>query len=201
MEKTLVLATHNKNKLREYRELLEPLGYKVLSESDMLITAEPEETGKTYKENALIKAQALRKVVPYPVIADDSGIEISALGEHFPGLHSARWAEEIGHGDYLIVDQHVIDLLTKAKDRSASYHCAICLLENSDSKPRFFEGICEGHILKKITGSNGFGYDPIFHYDQGDLDFGTCSEEEKNAVSHRAMAFQKLVAYLSTLAK
>jgi XTP/dITP diphosphohydrolase len=201
MEKILVLATHNKNKVREYKELLEPLGYKVLSASDMLINQDPEETGTTYEENSYIKAKALRNVVPYPVIADDSGIEIKALGEHFPGLHSARWANEIAQGDYAIVDQHVLDLLKETKDRSAEYHCCICLLENSDSKPLYFEGVCKGHILHAITGNNGFGYDPIFHEDEHNLDFGACSEEEKNAVSHRAKAFKKLVKYLSTSAK
>lgn len=201
MEKIFVLATHNKNKVREYRELLEPLGYKILSASDMLIENEPEENGSTYRENSYIKARALRNVVPYPVIADDSGIEIAALGEHFPGLHSARWAEEIAHGDYAKVDQHVLDLLKNKSNRDAEYHCCICLLENSDSEPLYFEGVCEGHILKKITGNNGFGYDPIFHENAHNLDFGTCSEDEKNAISHRAKAFAKLKDYLASLAK
>jgi XTP/dITP diphosphohydrolase len=201
MQHTLVLATHNPNKVKEYQELLSPLGYKVLSAKDLGIVDEPEENGTTYQENSFIKAKALRSKVPYPVIADDSGIEIAALGEHFPGLYSARWAKEIGNGDYAVVDQKVIQMLQGAKDRSAAYHCCICLLENITRKPHFFEGICSGHILTEMKGNHGFGYDPIFHDDEDNLDFGLCSEDEKNAVSHRAKAFQKLSAYLATSKK
>jgi XTP/dITP diphosphohydrolase len=196
MKKQIVIATHNKNKLREYRELLEPLGYVCYGASDLNITSEPEETGTTYAENAYIKAKALRALVDWPVISDDSGIEIAALGNHFPGIHSARWAASISP-DYKIVDQKVIEMMAGKKNRSAEYHCCICLLEEKEGEPRYFEGVCQGHILEKVTGSHGFGYDPIFHYDAGNLDFGVCSEEEKNAVSHRAIASTKLVVYLS----
>jgi XTP/dITP diphosphohydrolase len=196
MKKQIVIATHNKNKLREYRELLEPLGYVCYGANDLNITSEPEETGTTYAENAYIKAQALRALVDWPVISDDSGIEIAALGKHFPGIHSARWAASISP-DYKIVDQKVIEMMTGVAERSAEYHCCICLLEEKNGEPRYFEGVCKGHILEKVTGSNGFGYDPIFHYDAGNLDFGVCSEAEKNAVSHRAIASAKLVVYLS----
>jgi XTP/dITP diphosphohydrolase len=197
MNNEIVLATHNANKVREYRELLAPLGYLIYSSKDLNITEEPVEDGKTYRENAYIKAKALRSLVKWPVIADDSGIEIKALGDHFPGIFSARYAEEIGQNDYAVVDRLVLEKMKNAKDRSAEYHCCICLLENIDSKPLYFEGICKGHILTEVKGSHGFGYDPIFHYDEGNLDFGACSEDEKNAVSHRARALQKLVVYLS----
>jgi XTP/dITP diphosphohydrolase len=197
MNKEIVLATHNANKVREYRELLAPLGYLIYSSKDLNITEEPVEDGKTYRENAYIKAKALRSLVKWPVIADDSGIEIKALGEHFPGIYSARYAETIGQSDYAVVDRLVLEKMKDAKDRSAEYHCCICLLENVDSKPLYFEGVCQGRILTEVKGSHGFGYDPIFHYDEGNLDFGTCSEDEKNAVSHRARALQKLVVYLS----
>ena len=197
MNKEIVLASHNLDKVREYRELLAPLGYVVYSSKDLNIDEEPLEDGATYAENAYIKAKALRAQVRWPVIADDSGIEIAALGPHFPGIKSARWAKEIANGDYRIVDQKVIELLRNAPDRSAAYHCCICLLENIASKPLYFEGVCSGRILEEIKGTNGFGYDPIFHDDNENLDFGVCSEEEKNAVSHRAKALQKLVVYLA----
>jgi len=197
MNKEIVLATHNANKVREYRELLAPLGYVIYSAKDLNITEEPVEDGKTYADNAYIKAKALRSLVKWPVIADDSGIEIKALGEHFPGIYSARYAKEIANGDYAVATQKVIGFLKDATDRAAEYHCCICLLENIDSKPLFFEGVCKGHILAEIKGNHGFGYDPIFHYDEGNLDFGLCSEEEKNRVSHRARALQKLVVYLA----
>ncbi|MCH4210748.1 MAG: RdgB/HAM1 family non-canonical purine NTP pyrophosphatase [Bacilli bacterium] len=196
LNQEIVLATHNKNKLREYRELLSPLGYIVMGQSDLNITEEPVENGLTYEENALIKAKFLFSIVHRPVISDDSGIEIKALGEHFPGVHSARYAASIS-SDYGIVDQKVLDLMKDAKDRSAEYHCCICLIEKEGAKPLFFNGVCKGHILEEKKGHNGFGYDPIFHYDEGNLDFGVCSEEEKNAVSHRAIAFRKLLVYLS----
>ncbi len=196
MSKELVLATHNKDKIREYRELLVPLGYVLYSAKDLNISAEVEETGKTYSENALIKAKALRKLVKWPVIADDSGLEIRALG-NFPGLHSARFAESLG-GNYAVVDREILRRMENATDRYAAYHCCICLLEKTDSKPLFFEGLCEGSILPEIKGTHGFGYDPIFRYDKGDLNFGECSEEQKNAVSHRAIALGKLVIFLAS---
>jgi XTP/dITP diphosphohydrolase len=197
MKKQLALATHNKNKLREFRELLEPLGYLVYSASDLNILEEPVEDGLTYADNALIKAKALRSQVPWPVIADVSGIEIHALGAHFPGVLSARYVENIAHGDYHLANQMILEMMKDASDRSAEYHCCICLLEKPEAKPLFFEGVCKGHILTAAKGTHGFGYDPIFHADAADLDFGVCSEEEKNRVSHRAEAFRKLIVYLS----
>ncbi|MCR4562085.1 MAG: RdgB/HAM1 family non-canonical purine NTP pyrophosphatase [Bacilli bacterium] len=196
MNKQIVLATHNKHKLREYREILAPLGYVIYSASDLNIDEEPEEVGTTYRENAYIKAKALRKMVKWPVIADDSGIEIKALGEHFPGVHSSRYAKSISD-EYAVVGRHVIGLLKDAEDRSAEYHCCICLLEEEDSKPLYFEGICKGHILEERKGESGFGFDPIFHCDEANLDFGLCTEEEKNKVSHRAKALQRLMLYLT----
>lgn len=198
MSKTLVLASHNSNKLREFKELLNPLGYGVISAGELGIFAEPEETGNSYAENALIKAKALRSLVDYPVLADDSGIEIAALGEHFPGIYSARYCAKEAQGDYHKMDALLIQKLQGVSNRAAAYHCCICLLEEKDGEPRYFEGICPGHILEQVKGNHGFGYDPIFHYDEGNLDFGVCSEEEKNAVSHRARAFQKLIAYLTS---
>jgi XTP/dITP diphosphohydrolase len=171
------------------------LGYVLYSAKDLNIFAEPVETGKTYAANAYIKAKALRELVKWPVIADDSGLEIKALGD-FPGLFSARFAESLG-GDYKIVDKEILRRMEGHKDRSAAYRCCICLLEKRDSKPLFFEGVCEGSILHEIKGTKGFGYDPIFRCDKSGINFGECSEEEKNAVSHRAAALKKLVMYLA----
>lgn len=196
--KTLLIATHNRNKIREYAEILAPLGYEVKSPADYGITEEAEENGKDYRENAYAKAKFIADRLKMPVIADDSGIEIKALGEHFPGIHSARWAKTISpSGDYHVVNQHVLELLKGAKDRSAEYHCCIVLLRHPDDAPLYYEGVCKGHILEEIKGSHGFGYDPIFHYDAGNLDFGMCSDEEKNRVSHRGKATRELLAFLS----
>jgi XTP/dITP diphosphohydrolase len=138
----------------------------------------------------------MAELVDWPVIADDSGIEIEALGEHFPGVHTARFAKSLSE-DYSIVLMKILAMMKGVSNRKASYHCCICYYDKKVGKPLFFEGVCEGSILEEVKGNNGFGYDPIFHYDKGNLDFGLASEEEKNKVSHRAMALKKLAVYLS----
>jgi XTP/dITP diphosphohydrolase len=196
MKKDLLVATNNQGKLREYREMLEPLGFSVHTPKELGIVSDPEETGRNYQENAYIKAHALRAVSPYPVLADDSGLEIKALGD-FPGLHSARYAASLG-GDYRLVCAALLEKLAKARDRTASFHCTICFLEETDSKPLYFEGVCPGYITHEYKGSHGFGYDPIFHCVDPEMDFGLATEEEKNAVSHRGRALRQLLAYLSS---
>lgn len=195
MNKEIVLATNNPNKTKEYREMLAPLGYVIYSLSDLNLDSDPIETGKDYRENSLLKAQSVISKVHWPVIADDSGIEIAAFND-FPGLYSARFAKAISD-DYEIVDSHVLKMMEGVKNRKARYRCVITLLENSTAKPLYFEGICEGEILLEKKGHHGFGYDPIFHCRENNLDFGTASDDEKNAVSHRYKALQKLVVYLS----
>lgn len=196
MYKQIVLATHNKNKLREYREILSPLHFTVIGEDDLNIEGEPEEIGTTYRENAYIKAKYLSNFVEYPVIADDSGIEIEALGDHFPGIQSNRYAKSLGE-NYKESNKKILEKMEGVENRNAAFHCCICLIEKGNIKPLFFEGICEGHILTEAKGENGFGYDPIFHSNEGNLDFGTASEKEKNMVSHRYKALKKLLLYLS----
>lgn len=196
MNKRIVVATHNPNKVREFKEVLEPLGYQVFSDKDFNVHNEPVEDGKNYQENAYIKAHALCSLLNIPVISDDSGIEIDALGEAFPGIHSARWAASISN-DYRIVDEHVLSLLEGKENRKARYHCSICLLESKDAAPLFFDGVCEGKIATKIGGMNGFGYDPIFIADEGSVCFGDIPDDKKNAISHRGKAVRKLLAYLS----
>ena len=195
MKKEICLATNNRNKLREYREILSPLGYLVYCPNDLNIANDPEETGSTYEENSYIKAKSLAKLVPFPVIADDSGLEIDALGG-FPGLHSSRYADSLG-GDYRKVCAELLHKMEGKTDRKASFHCTICLLESPTAKPLFFEGVCPGYITMERKGDHGFGYDPIFHCVDPEMDFGTASEDEKNAVSHRARALRKLLVYLS----
>jgi XTP/dITP diphosphohydrolase len=192
MAKKIIIATHNRDKLREYEELLKPLGYS--PEGPSKGWPEPEENGSSYAENAFIKARSLSLFMHSPVIADDSGLEIRALGNE-PGLHSARYAQSLG-GDYRTVNAEILRRMENQKDRYAAYRCAICYLKGPNAEPHIFGGICEGSILFEAKGHGGFGYDPIFHYDAGHLDFGLCAEEEKNAVSHRAAALRKLLAYL-----
>ena len=198
MEKIIVLASHNKGKIKEFQKILEPFGYVVKTSADFGHTEEPVEDGKTYQENAYIKAKYYHDALKMPVISDDSGIEIDALGEHFPGVHSARFAdkiqEEFGHG-YEVVNAWILKKIKDNPNRKAAYHCAICLIEE-DGKVSYFEGVCPGRITSGITGTHGFGYDPIFICDEGDIVFGLASEEEKNRVSHRGKALTKLVKYL-----
>lgn len=193
--KIIVIATHNPGKLKEYQEILSPLGYQVHSPVEEHISTEPDETGKTYRENALIKAEYLAKSTSYPIIADDSGIEINALGEHFPGVHSSRYAKSLAP-TYSEVHQIILKKMADAKDRKAAYYCCICYLEKNQS-PLYFEGKCEGEILKQPRGNHGFGYDPIFRSNEKNYYFGDCSEDQKNEVSHRGKALRLLLAYLA----
>ncbi len=197
MEKKIVIATHNKNKVREFKEILEPLGYEVFSAKDFNISVEPEENGKTYEENAYIKAKFLAEALNMSVVSDDSGIEIDGLGEHFPGINSSRWASSISD-DYRKVDEHVLSLLEGNPNRKASYHCSICYLESKEATPVFFNGVCEGEIVNQIGGFNGFGYDPIFKSKDLGKCFGDVTDEEKNKVSHRFKASKAFLEYLTS---
>lgn len=193
MIKDLTLATHNPHKLQEFKDYLKPLGIQVHSEKEFNNGIEVEETGKTYEENALLKAKAILPYSPYPVLADDSGIEISALGEHFPGIFSARYLESLAPTS-LEADRKILEKMKKETNRDAAFHCALVLLEKD--MVHSFEGICEGSILFEIRGEGGFGYDPIFHSKEGNVNFGECDEETKSRFSHRGKAIEKLLAYL-----
>lgn len=193
MTKELVIASNNLGKLKEYQEMLSPLGYKLYSLQDLKITSDPNETGTSYKENAFIKAKAVSLLTSLPVIADDSGIEFPAL-DGFPGIHTSRYASSVGGYPNAFID---LNKKLEGKDKTAVYHCCICLLSSRDSKPRYFLGTCEGSLLPSPKGHNGFGYDPIFHYSKGNINFGEASEEVKNSVSHRHNALVLLVNYLS----
>ncbi len=194
MYKPIVLATNNPHKLQEYREILAPMGYVIYGTKDLNIDCDPPEIGNTYEENAYIKAKALRNLVPYPVISDDSGLEIEAL-DNFPGIHSARFASQFKN--YKEAMEEILKRMKDEENRNAAFHCTICLLENKDSKPLFFTGICPGKILDHIEGEHGFGYDPIFFSNEANMPFGLASEEIKNKYSHRKKALEKLALYLA----
>ena len=189
----LLLATSNKHKLREVREILTPHKVIVYGLNDLNLQVEDvEENGKTYAENALIKAKAVQKVTKMPIIADDSGLEIMAL-DNRPGMQSARYAASMGGHDNAI--KQILKDLENKDDRSAHFVCDIVLL-NVDDKPLTFEGIAEGKIATEKHGEGGFGYDPIFISDETGTCFATMKEGEKNTVSHRAKALNKLLIYL-----
>ena len=189
----LVLATSNKHKLHEVREILTPHKVIVYGLNDLnLKVRDVEENGKTYADNALIKAKAVQEVTKMPIIADDSGLEIMALN-NAPGMHSARYASSMGGYDNAI--KQILKDLEDKEDRSARFVCDIVLL-NIGEKPLVFEGVAEGTIAHEKKGKGGFGYDPIFISKETGTCFGTMSEEEKNTVSHRAKALKKLLTYL-----
>lgn len=193
MNKEICLSTNNKNKLKEFRELLSPLGYVIYSPSDLNIDLEVNETGKTYRENSYLKALALSKLVSFSVIADDSGLEIKSL-DNFPGLYSSRFEQECG--SYQKAYEEIFKRL-EGKNREAKFICCICYLESPTSKPLYFEGEVKGEITKEVHGVNGFGYDPIFYCNENNKYFGLMSEEEKNKISHRYKASKKLSLFLA----
>lgn len=193
MNYEIVLATNNKHKLQEVREILSPCGIIVYSPRDLNMTVpEPEENGTTYYENALIKAQNLAKYTIFPVIADDSGLEVEAM-DNKPGLHSARFATECGGHDKAI--QTILDNLKDKENRKARFICDIVLV-NVEDRPLRFEGIVEGEIASTPQGEKGFGYDPIFISTEANKCYGIMMDKEKNIYSHRAKALKKLLTYL-----
>lgn len=193
MNYEIILATNNKHKLQEVREILSPHHIVVYGLSDLASKLEDvNENGMTYAENALIKAKAVQKITTMPIISDDSGLEITALNNE-PGLHSARYASSLGGHDNAI--KEILKRLEDKDDRSARFVCDIVLL-NVEDKPLIFEGIAEGTIAKEKNGESGFGYDPIFISKETGKCFGLMSKEEKNTVSHRAKALKKLLTYL-----
>ena len=195
MNKTIILATSNQGKVKEFQELLSPLGYRIISLKEAGILSNPIENGSTYRENSFIKAQDASLQTDSPVLADDSGIEIEAMGNK-PGIHTARFAKD--HGGFPAVFDVVFNMLKGKENRKAAFHCCLCLIPGKGEEPIFFEGICPGNILYEAKGSHGFGYDPIFHSEEANADFGTASEEIKNKYSHRGKAAQKLKDYLLT---
>ena len=185
MKKKIVLASGNKNKLREFREILSD--FEIVSCKDLGFTKEVEENGKTFYENALIKARAVAEELGVPAISDDSGICVDYLGGA-PGIYSARYA---GDG----VDEHNNELLLKnlegVKNRTARFVSAIVYYEPNGTI-KYAEGSTEGEILFKAEGENGFGYDPIFYSYDLKMSLGVASPEEKNKISHRYRALMKL---------
>ncbi len=179
----LILASNNKNKLREFKEILEPHGFEVVSQSEAGADIEVEETGTTFEENAYLKAKAIYDMFHLPVIADDSGLEVDALNGA-PGIYSARYAEEGKRCARVLSELEGVP----DEKRTARFKCCICYIDASGEK-HVVTGVCEGKIGYEKLGTNGFGYDPIFMY--GDKSFAEISAEEKNKVSHRSDALRK----------
>lgn len=191
-DKVIVVASGNQGKINEFKEMLEPEGYTVKSLSDFPDMPEVEETGTTFHDNAIIKAQAVTDRYGITTISDDSGLEIDALDKK-PGVMSARW---LGHDtSYDVKNQKVLDLLKDKKDRTCRYVCAIAITRVNE-EPVVFEDTVECEVALEAKGSNGFGYDPIIYYAPSGKTMAEMSKEEKNSISHRGKAVRKLEAWL-----
>lgn len=183
----VVIASNNKNKIREFKKIFENTKFNVLSISDLNIDLDVEENGKTFEENAYIKAKAFSEALNMPAIADDSGLCVNAL-LGAPGVYSARFAGD-GHDD-LLNNQKLMSLMKDKTDRGAHYSCAICFY-NTNGKYIVVSDICEGLITNSPKGNNGFGYDPYFYVKEFDKTMAELTLDEKNTISHRSKALEK----------
>lgn len=192
--KEIVVASTNEGKIKEIKAMLNEIGIEVKSINDVFDEEiDIEETGKTFQENALIKAQTICDMIKKPTLADDSGLEVNALNGG-PGIYSARF---MGHDtSYDVKNQYIIDAV-KGKDRGARFVCAMALCI-PDEEPIFIEEYFDGEINDKIEGENGFGYDPIFYVPELHKTSASLTLEEKNQYSHRAKALKKLYEILKS---
>ena len=190
----LVVATHNIGKLEEIADLLKPYAVTLTSNADHGLP-EPDETETTFVGNARIKAHAAAKATGLPALADDSGIEIDALGGA-PGVYTADWAETDNGRDFIMAMTRSWDELEAVKapmPRTARF-CSTLVLAWPDGHDEVFTGTMEGQIVWPMRGDQGHGYDPIFQPDGFSITCGEMDRWEKNKISHRGLAFQKLVA-------
>ena len=193
-DKRLVIASHNAGKVREIGDLMAPFGIEVVS-AGTLALPEPEETGTTFEANAALKARAAANAAKLPALADDSGVVVPALGGD-PGIYSARWAGPTK--DFAVAMRKVEDALAAKSvpgvaDRRASF-VAVLALAWPDDHVEMFRGEVHGGLVWPPRGNKGFGYDPMFVPDGYTLTFGEMDPAAKHAISHRARAFQQLVA-------
>lgn len=200
--KRLVFATNNQHKLEEVRALLNEAGeevasqYEIVSLSDIGCTDDIPETGMTFADNAMQKAEYVKVHYNVDCFADDSGLEVRALGME-PGVRSARYAEDLGfsHNDNANMDK-LLDRMAHVKERQAQFRTVIVLL--MDGNRYEFEGVCRGEIGSSRSGNKGFGYDPIFYPEGHTVTFAEMSMEDKNLISHRGRAVRQLVKFLAS---
>lgn len=196
----IILATNNRHKLDEIREILSGK-VKIVSLSDAGINHSVSEDGSTFEENAIKKAKEIMKIANMPVLADDSGLVVKALGGR-PGVYSARYAcddfddlntnaSDSDNNFKLLREMEGID------DRSAKYVC-ILAFSVPGKECKIFTGECCGTILNKMQGSSGFGYDPLFYIKKYDKTMAQLNLSEKNSVSHRRLALEKFLSFVSS---
>lgn len=190
-EKQIVLASHNKGKLKEIGHLLKPFGISVISASDLGLN-EPKETENTYAGNARIKAHFAAKASGKPALSDDSGFSVEIL-DGAPGVYSADWAETSNGRNFSMAMSKIWDKIQHAeKPCKAKFCCTLCLAW-PDGHDELFEGSINGEIAWPPRGNNGFGYDPMFIAEGMHQTFGEMLPTDKHLISHRADAFKKLI--------
>jgi XTP/dITP diphosphohydrolase len=188
----VVLATSNRGKLADFQHLLVGTGIALVLPGDCGVQMDVEETGRTFEENALLKARALARATDLPTLADDSGLAVAALGGA-PGVYSARYAGP--KCDDRANNRKLIAELAGQIDRRAAFVCALALVLR-DGTEVVSHGTCEGRVIDQERGTNGFGYDAVFYRDDLGCTFGEASPAEKNARSHRGAAVRALLAEL-----
>lgn len=196
MEKVIVVASTNKGKIREFKEMLEPKGYTVKSLADFPDLGDIDENGTTFEENAVIKADAVTKKYGIEAVADDSGLCIDAF-DGGPGVHSARF---LGHDtSYDYKNAYILDRLKDKKtpeERGCHYVCAIAITRPG-KEPVVFSESCYGVIADQPAGNNGFGYDPIVYYPPMHKTMAEMTKEEKNSISHRGKAVRRMEEWMN----
>lgn len=193
-ERKLIFVTNNPHKLEEIRKIVGER-IKIYSLKDINCFEEIPETADTIRDNAIMKAQYVADKYGVDCFADDTGLEVSALGGA-PGVHTARYASAEGH-DTMGNMQLLLQNLEGETDRSAQFVTYIALIIKGEIQT--FDGVCKGTILAQMRGNEGFGYDPIFQPEGFEETFAEMSSEQKNAVSHRGKATRKLIEYLKDL--
>ncbi|RRA96485.1 non-canonical purine NTP diphosphatase [Paenimyroides viscosum] len=191
----IIFASNNKNKVQEIQNQV-PKSIQIVTLDEIGCTEDIEETGTTIEENAIIKANYITEKYGLPCFADDTGLEIDALNGE-PGVYSARYAGEDKNADKNM--NLVLEKLNNSTNRKAQFKTVIAL--NINNEQHLFTGIVDGDIRSKKTGTNGFGYDPIFEPESLGRTFAEMSIDEKNKLSHRGRAVEKLVAFLSIFTK
>lgn len=194
--KQVVIATKNKGKAKDFEAIFAPLGYEVVTMFDVAPHMEIDETGTTFEENAVLKAETLSKELGQLVVADDSGLAVDALGGE-PGVYSARYAGD--HDDEANI-QKVLENLKGASEekRTARFVCALAIAGPHIETQTVF-GTCKGVILEEKRGNNGFGYDPIFYVPELNRTMAELTPEEKGSISHRGNAIRQLADQLPEL--
>lgn len=195
--KKIMIATNNKGKAKDFETLFGPFGFEVQTLNDLEQDIDVEETGVTFEENAILKAETVSKLLGIMVISDDSGLEIDKL-QGAPSVYSARYAGEPKNDDANI-DKVLTELQgVPEKDRTARFRCVLAVA-GPGMETVTFSGSCEGWILEERRGLNGFGYDPIFYAPEKGRSMAELSSEEKGQISHRGAALRQLKEHLPQL--